>query len=266
MSNKPTIAITGPERGGFTAWLFTWIAIKRAGGKPLRVRPSQIEDLPAFDGLIIGGGADINPELYDATPLNDLKELSDREKKRTGVRRFLHFTVGIFIVVLRKIFSLGHTAPVDADRDVLEKEILMRAIKSKKPVLGICRGAQFINVYHGGDLHQDIQDYYSEIPKVDTIYPKKDIIIKSNTRLADILGAGTVQVNSLHNQAVNKTGTHIIITAREETGVAQAIEHQSYPFMIGIQWHPEYLPQIDRQQKLFRSLVEYSKNSGTSPD
>lgn len=252
---KPLIAVTGPDKGGLTAWVFTWVAVKRAGGKPVRITPSKAKQLPDFDGLIIGGGADINPELYDAEPLKDLKDLATKEKSITGFRRFLHLTVGIFIVAFRKIFSLGHTAPIDSDRDELEKKILKKAIDTNKPVLGICRGMQFINVHFGGRLHQQITEFYGEIPKVDTIYPKKEINIEPDSKLAEILGTQTARVNSLHNQAVNEPGEHILISAKEKTDVIQALEHTERPFIIGIQWHPEYLPQVKLQQRLFKRLV-----------
>lgn len=255
IGEKPLIAVTGPDKGGLTAWIFTWLAVKRAGGKPLRISPSKAKELPDFDGLIIGGGADINPELYDAEPLKEIKDLATKEKNITGFRRFLNITVGIFIVFFRKVFSLGHTAPIDSDRDKLEKKILIEAIKNNKPVLGICRGMQFINVHFGGRLHQQIAEFYGEIPKVDTIYPKKRIYLEPHSKLAEIFGTEILRVNSLHNQAVSQAGKDILISAEEKTGIIQAIEHTELPFIIGIQWHPEYLPQVKLQQRLFKRLV-----------
>lgn len=264
MKKKPVIAITGPDRGGFTAWFFTWLAVKRAGGLPMRVHPSNTEILPNFDGLIIGGGADINPDMYDASPIQEIRDLAESQKPVSGLRRFLHITVGVLIVSFRKMLSLGHTAPVDSNRDELEKKILKKAVQDAKPVLGICRGMQFINVHFGGNLHQDIREFYGETPKVDSVYPKKQVRIKPGSKLAGILAADMARVNSLHNQAVDVTGRDIEVVAKEITGIAQAIEHRKMPFMIGIQWHPEYLPQIDKQQRLFRRLVELAGAEKTS--
>jgi len=258
---KPNIAVTGPDKGGFPAWIFTWLAVRRAGGKPIRVRPSQINKIPDFDGLIIGGGADVNPELYDGDPISDIQNLNKSEKIKSGFRRFLHIMVSIFITLIRNVFSLGYTDPVDVNRDELEQKMLQRALDNNKPILGICRGAQLINVHFGGDLHQAIGEFYNEIPKIDTIYPKKEIIIEPDSALRNILGDEKAMVNSLHNQAVNKTGKGIRIVAKEKTGVAQAIEHTEYSFVIGIQWHPEYLPQISAQQQLFRHLISESQKS-----
>lgn len=251
---KPIVAVTGPDKGGFPAWMFTWLAVKRAGGKPVRITPSRKKDVE-FDALIIGGGADINPEMYGQDQMEQLKQVSKSEKKGF-LKMVISIFLSVFIFLFRKLLSPGHTAPIDTERDDLERTLLEKAIDSQKPVLGICRGAQLINIYYGGNLHQDITDYYSEIPKIESIYPKKEIEIDTDSTLYDILGKSTLKVNSLHNQAVNEICEGLKVVAKERTGVVQAIEHRKYPFMIGVQWHPEYLPQIKTQQKIFKALIK----------
>ena len=255
MTNKrPIVAITGPEKGGFPAWMFTWLAVWRAGGKAVRVRPSKNNDI-SFHALIIGGGADINPELYGQSQTDEIKEIAEKSSKSI-LKRIGYLFLSIFIFLFRKLLSPGHTAPVDKKRDDLEQSLLKSAISEKKPVLGICRGAQLINIHFGGNLYQDISDFYGEIPKVESIYPKKEVEIIEGTQLAAIAGKSSLKVNSLHNQAVDEVCDQINVAAKEKTGIVQAIEHKDYPFMIGVQWHPEYLPQMKEHQLIFKALIK----------
>lgn len=86
---KPVIGVTGPDKGGLVAWLFAALAIRRAGGKPRRLRPGMWREMPELDGLVIGGGADVSPELYGAEELQNLRDLSEENKKKWT--RFLFF-------------------------------------------------------------------------------------------------------------------------------------------------------------------------------
>lgn len=219
-------------------------------------------DIPELQGLIISGGADVSPELYGADELENLRALSRKKDKKRWLR-FLFFFVSFGITLFRKLFSLGHTAGPDAQRDELEKHLLDYALERQIPVLGICRGMQFINVHLGGTLHQDISPFYNETPKADTIYPRKRIHIEPDSRLSRILGHTSARVNSLHNQSVNLPGKDVALVARESNGVVQALELTTAAFVMGIQWHPEYLPQIETQQRLFRELI---KAAARTPD
>ncbi|HKL19737.1 MAG TPA: gamma-glutamyl-gamma-aminobutyrate hydrolase family protein, partial [Halalkalibaculum sp.] len=91
------------------------------------------------------------------------------------------------------------------------------------------------------------------------IWPEKKVEIKSGSRLEGVLNTSGLWVNALHHQAVDRIGESLEIVAREDTGLAQAIENPDYPFLIGVQWHPEYMPQIPRQRALFKALVESAK-------
>lgn len=240
------------------AWFFTRIAVSRAGGKAVRIKPST-KKIPEFDALIIGGGADVNPELYGEEPLKKTIKKEKKKSDRTWLCRLLDITIGFIILLFRKVFSLGHTAPVDPKRDKLENTMLEKALENGKPILGICRGAQLINIYFGGNLHQELSGYYAESPRFETIYPRKKITIEEGSLLHRIVNKQGLMVNSLHNQAVNQTGKGISICAREETGVVQAIESPSQGFLLGVQWHPEYLPQSRTHQLIFMALVRESK-------
>jgi putative glutamine amidotransferase len=83
--------------------------------------------------------------------------------------------------------------------------------------------------------------------------------LKEGSKLAEIVQSRAIWVNALHHQAVNRKGEMLQVVARETNGLPQAIEHIDYPFMIGVQWHPEYMPQIPRQRSIFKALVEQAK-------
>lgn len=229
----------------------------------MRVTPSTLEKVrkktppDSPHALILGGGADIDPGRYEDL-ITDLKNIrTTPDKNEPKGQRWRTLLLAPFFGLLRKAFSAGALS-VDLARDDLEWRLLRDAIQNRIPVLGICRGAQLINVYHDGTLYQDLASYYRERPKITTIYPRKTVYLETDSRLHDIFNNGTIRVNSLHNQAVKKAGKMIRVVAREQDGVAQAIEHTDYPFMTGVQWHPEYLPQVPSQKRLFDQLVRYA--------
>ena len=113
-----------------------------------------------------------------------------------------------------------------------------------------------INVAMGGTLHQRLTHFYQETPNIRSLLPRKTIQVEPNSRLAQILGGATCRVNALHDQAVDLLGKAVRAVAREPNGVIQAVELASKPFVLGIQWHPEYLPHHRRQQRLFEKLVD----------
>lgn len=270
MRRRPVILVTGPDRGGYPAWWFTALALRRAGARPRRVTPRRHRDGSdpfaegLAQGLVLGGGADISPAKYGADPVRDFKLASEDRRRRTFRRWLFDFVIGITIGVVRSLFSLvvGKHASVDEDRDRVEGRLLDAALAAGVPVLGICRGAQLINVRHGGTLHQDIADHYDEVTHVDTVYPRKLVDVEPSSRLHELLGDQRVRVNSLHRQAVDKLGAGLRISAREPNGVIQAIEADDADrgrLLIGVQWHPEYLPQVRRQQQLFRELAAVAR-------
>ena len=145
----------------------------------------------------------------------------------------------------------------DGARDELESQLLTEALAAGKPVLGICRGAQLINVQLGGSLHQDLSRFYGEDAQLWTALPRKWVSITEGSRLGRILGGDEgMFVNALHRQAVADLGKDLHVAACSRYGVTQAIEHTEYPYLIGVQWHPEYLPQRSQHQKIFGALVE----------
>ena len=246
--NKPVIAVTGPVKGGFMAWVMTSLAVRRAGGKPVRVRTNNFDSTMHIDGLIVGGGSDISPDHYG----EELIKFNEESESKNIAGYFLAF----FIFILRLLFSLKlRQAKRDLERDRMEMTLIKKALDNNLPVLGICRGGQMLNVVLGGSLHQDTEDLYTERPKVQSIRPVKNVFITKGSLLERIVSSNELRVNSLHNQAVNTLGDGITISARDGNGIVQAVELSAKSFAIGVQWHPEYLPSKARHQRLFSELV-----------
>lgn len=258
LSDKPMIAITGPDKGGFPAWACTWLAVRRAGGYPVRLTPSMFQDdpsLPPFNGLILGGGADVDPGRYGQQLQSLLEEKEVHEERGTPARRILSRLLAPLLFLFRAVFSLTQSG-VDRERDDFEQQCLERALRERLPVLGICRGAQFLNIHFGGTLIDDLSSFYGEVDHSSTLLPKTRVEIEPRSYLASILGVTKIGVNSLHKQAVDQLGQGIRVTARSSSGVVQAVELESMAQVMGVQWHPEYLPVSRLQQRLFQALVQ----------
>lgn len=132
-----------------------------------------------------------------------------------------------------------------------------------KPLLAICRGVQVLNVALGGSLYQDIQGLAPGAEKHDwkPDYPRDrlshTVAVTPHTRLAHILGAASLPVNSLHHQAIRRVAPGLTVTACAPDQIVEAVEAGAHPFAVGVQWHPEELASGDvRAQRLFDALVE----------
>lgn len=207
--------------------------------------------------IIIGGGSDVDPKHYGEEHLK-IPDMPKRAPFRIRLRYVASVILYPILLIVRKILS-ARGSKEDHDRDAFELDILDRAVKAGLPVLGICRGSQLMNIYFGGSLHQDIEGFYTEIPTIRTIFPRKRVMLEAGTHLEEILACEECPVNALHSQAVDRLGENMIVAARDEAGVIQAIEHAASPFLIGVQWHPEYLPQLDDQCRIFERMVNYAK-------
>ena len=217
MSERPLIAVTTSARSGWRIFPLVAFNLWLAGGKGLRWVAGRPADLDAVDGLIIGGGDDISPDLYG--------------------------------------MQLVASARLDPARDAMERRLVEAAMARGLPVMGICRGAQMINVALGGTLHQDAYGTYTASKRLWTILPRKDVQVCAETRLAAIAGTEPMRVNALHSQAVDRLGRDLEVAARDRGGMIQAIERDRAPFALGVQWHPEHLFYARRQRALFAALV-----------
>lgn len=263
-SFRPVIGVTGPDRGGLAAWFFSALAVYRAGGRPKRIRPEQPFSMDELDGLIVGGGVDLDPVLYGGEDSNVLEEIGKNSIRER--RPLLALLVFPLVYLLRRILSLKHPLTKDPARDALEISLVREAMAQKKPVFGICRGAQMLNAALGGSLHREIRGFYTETPYIKSILPRKKIVVAPESLLASLWPLGTYRVNALHHQAVDRVAGGLKVAAREENGLVQAVEHLSLPFFLGVQWHPEYLPHIRCQQVLFRRLVDAARERGSGAE
>ncbi|WP_110668105.1 gamma-glutamyl-gamma-aminobutyrate hydrolase family protein [Salinicola halophilus] len=217
---RPLIGITTSDHKSRLAWWCDWVSVWRAGGRPVRLSPSR-PPTRELDGLVIGGGDDIGATRYGGEMQLDVR--------------------------------------IDPARDEFELALLTHYLPRRTPILGICRGAQMINIHCGGSLIGDIQTAYRHIRNRRTVLPRKHVEIEPFSRLADILNRRYCQVNSLHHQAVDRPGEGLKIVARDRDDLVQAIESENHPFLIGVQWHPEFLLFTRSQQRLISALVDAAR-------
>jgi putative glutamine amidotransferase len=228
MSQKPRIGVTASSRGGRLTSLFNRLALARAGASAVRITARETYPIERLDGLVIGGGDDIHPARYG--------------------------------------HAVEPAARVDPERDALELRVLDEAQRLALPVLGICRGAQMINVHRGGTLHADIHAVYVEAPRMRTPLPRKAVTIAPASRLHAILELESCRVNALHHQSVDRLGENLRAVAHDGSGIIQGIEGQGPGFLLGVQWHPELLVLDRHQQNLFRALVAAARQATAGAD
>lgn len=201
--------------------------VLKAGGIPIALPLITEEDIlkeiiSKIDGIIITGGDDINPLIYNEGPLPLLGEVSD-------------------------------------SRDESDMKILDLAIKQGKGVLGICRGCQIINVYYGGNLYQDISyirsnNIYKHFQKNSRWKPSHGIKILKDSFLYEALGENGA-VNSFHHQSIKELGKTLKVTAISDDGIIEGIESETEKLLIGIQWHPEMMKESQCMIDLFKMFI-----------
>lgn len=153
-------------------------------------------------------------------------------------------------------------AEYDVERDRFEIDILKRTLDTHVPVLGICRGAQLINVVLGGTLYQDLRPLRRRTPNLNSAFPIKDAHLVAGSVLESCMNTRTARVNSLHHQAVERLAEGLCVSARDSDGFIQGIEDPGRRFLVGVQWHPEYLPYKRSQRALFRAFAGSVRDSG----
>lgn len=225
---KPVIAMPRMENSLLRCYMISKYrqSLRRAGARvkriPLKDLENHMEELLACDGLLMPGGADLQPHLYG-------QERSEKCGK------------------------------VEPARDAGEWAIMEAFVKTGKPILCICRGHQLMNAFCGGTLHQDIK-HLQKTNHTDFRGRSKgchDVSILPGTRLHDLFGVERCQVNSIHHQAVDTLAPGLKVAAVSDEGIVEAIEDPNHAFFLGFQWHPEHMAARDTlQRKIFTAFVE----------
>lgn len=205
-------------------------AVVRAGGLAIHLVPVPPEQIPELvsqlDGLLLAGGPDIDPSAYDEEP---------------------HPTVSV----------------LPEERQSFDVALAREAIRQDLPILGICLGSQILNVVHGGSLIQDIpSEVGQEVSHREVEIPQfrtgvHEITLVEGTPLAELYENTTIRVNSAHHQASDVMGEGLEIAARAPDGVVEAFYRPEYPFLIGVQYHPEGQTEPPGQHDaLFQAFIE----------
>lgn len=231
---KPVIGITAAydfENGFSSVKEDYYEAIIHCGAVPILIpvtdEKNVLEEyLKMCNGLILSGGPDIDATYFGKSNMPYAHEIS----------------------------------PI---RDSMEIFIAQQAIAMDKPILGICRGIQVINIAAGGSIFQDIYaenntekkliKHSQQAPRWFQIH---DIDIQGETCLYNIFEVDRLKVNSFHHQAVSQVAPEFVVNAYSEDGIIEAISHENKKFILGVQWHPENLWRKDKTHlKLFERLV-----------
>lgn len=217
MVERLRVGVTGNGRRWAPSWWCTALALRLAGAVPERISICHPPSGAPLDALIIGGGNDISPEHYNG--------------------------------------DLNAKVRSDPARDRLEIEWIHKALTLNIPLLGICRGAQLINVALGGNLYQDIRYLRSRTSNRPGLLPTKRVCLDADSRLARICGKNVIRVNSLHHQAIKDPGVGLMTVGWDRDQIVQAVESASKGRILGVQWHPEYLLYLPSQFAIFKSLL-----------
>ena len=191
---------------------------------PFSTENSDLERIfEICDGFLFTGGQDVSPALYNEIPIDGINCICEK-------------------------------------RDILEIEIFRRAFALDKPILGICRGIQLINVAMGGTLYQDLHlQYPSDIihrqsPPYDI--PSHTVTIEERCPLFNCLGINSADVNSSHHQAIKNLAPGLKAMAYSADGIIEAVYSPDRTFLWAVQWHPERLYNKDENnKKIFNAFV-----------
>lgn len=234
---RPLIAVVPlVDSGRESYWMLPGYleGVEAAGGAPV-VLPltgdvQVLEPILArCAGVLLTGGQDVDPALYG------------REK----------------------LPQCGELCP---ERDAMEGWLLDRALERDLPVLGICRGCQFMNVHLGGTLYQDLPTQrfspICHVQKLPYSQPSHSVTVSGGSFLAGIVGAGQLRVNSCHHQGVENLAPGLEADAVSEDGLVEAVHLQGKAFVLGVQWHPEFsFREEPRAMAVFQAFVKACHDS-----
>ncbi len=186
-------------------------AVRQAGGVPVLLPAVDCDDvidahIGLLDGLLVSGGPDVDPRAFGEEPVPEL-------------------------------------GGVNPQMDAYELKLLNKMLKMDKPILGICRGEQVLNIAAGGTVHQDIYrsvkgclKHRQEAPRW---FQAHSVRLTEGSKLEQLFGGREISVNTFHHQAVAKVAPGFTATAYAPDGIIEAIESNTHRFVVGVQWHPE---------------------------
>jgi len=202
--------------------------VEKGGGVPLLLPLSRDERIiekyvDIIDGLLLSGGGDVDPALYEEEPHWELEGVSP-------------------------------------ERDRFEIALIRKMLARKGVILGICRGIQVLNTALGGTLYQDLRtqcgDTFQHRQDTPRKHPAHTVKIQEGSRLYSVIGNTVIRVNSLHHQAVKGVADGLKAVCWAGDGVIEGVEAPELPFVIGVQWHPEAMWQEhEHASSLFRAFV-----------
>ena len=190
-------------------------AVATAGGIPVILPPQDTDAgaiLDRLDGLLLSGGADIDPAVYGDTDVHPT------------------------------------TYDISQLRDTFEFALLREALDRDLPILCICRGIQILNVGLGGTLFQDVADQFSQDLHhrqqelgIEAAEPSHAVTATDGGLLAEVYGNSTIQTNSFHHQAVKNVAPDLRVEGQTDDGLIEAVSLSARSFVLGVQWHPEMM-------------------------
>ncbi len=177
-----------------------------------------------FDGFLFAGGDDMDPTLYGE----------------------------------QKMFE---NVEIDADRDRFELGLYKYVKQTGKPILGICRGIQVLNVAEGGTLYQHIEGHRQTEPGTVT---EQKVLVKQGSMLYDLIGEGEIMVNSFHHQNIKDLAPSLCADAESEDGYIEAAHMPGHTFLFAVQWHPEiYRKSSPAMQKVFSAFADAARGQSS---
>ncbi|HEY4906137.1 MAG TPA: gamma-glutamyl-gamma-aminobutyrate hydrolase family protein [Candidatus Acidoferrum sp.] len=224
---------------------YYFASVRKAGAEPFDVNldqspgalAAQLNDLDGF--VLPGSPADVDPDRYHA-PVHP------------------------------------KTAPFDANREQTDGQILDHSFKTGKPVLAICFGCQLLNVHQRGTLIQDVKSenpealshgFTDQPPAGGRPDLEHSATFEPGSLIAQLNGGPSGTINSSHHQSIDKPGKDLVVTAHAPDGTIEAVEWRGGPgWVVGVQWHPERMPDDTLAQKLFREFVAAAERARNSRD
>ena len=218
--------------------------------------------IPSRDGLRISLSRKYLDALFDAGGIGVAVAYTDNpERIREYSDIFDGFLFSGGVDVAPELYGEQKnedSVEIDGERDFFEKMLFEAAYEARKPMLAICRGIQALNVFLGGSLYQHIDGHMQEQSGETTTHRVRVL----DGRLYEITGKRELWVNSFHHQCIKELSPRLVCDAISEDGYIECVHGRDYPFMLGIQWHPEFFYTLDESmRRIFAAFVSACRDN-----